>query len=174
MEDAGHFPVLLDEVLELLAPERCSRIVDCTVGLGGHAEAILQAAGRDAVLIGVDLDESNLLKTKERLARFGTRVRLFEANFADLDEVLDEAGVDSVDAILADLGVASVQLDDPARGFSFRADGPLDMRLRREGPTAADLVEQGSTITTAAQVCRFSSTSAAIKTHTKSGQKTTQ
>ncbi len=140
MEDAGHFPVLLAEVLQLLAPKGRETLVDCTIGLGGHAEAMLSAAGEQASLIGIDLDESNLLKTKERLARFGPRVRLFEANFADLDAVLAEAGVESADAVLADLGVASSQLDDPARGFSFQADGPLDMRMRREGPTAADLV----------------------------------
>jgi len=139
MDDAGHLPVLLDEVLELLAPTS-GRIVDCTVGLGGHAEALLEAAADDAMLIGIDLDESNLLKTKERLARFAARVRLFAANFADLDNVLDAAEIDTVDWILADLGVASVQLDDPKRGFSFQADGPLDMRLSGEGPTAADLV----------------------------------
>ena len=142
MEDAGHFPVLLEEVLELLAPEGKRILVDCTVGLGGHAEALLAAAGEQAQLIGVDLDERNLLKTKERLAPFGARVRLFQANFTDLDEVLAEAGVESADVILADLGVASTQLDDPARGFSFQTDGPLDMRMGAEGPTAAELVNR--------------------------------
>ena len=140
MDDAGHFPVLLEEVLELLAPSGKAVLVDCTIGLGGHAEALLSAAGEDARLIGVDLDQSNLLKTKERLARFGARVRLFEANFAELDAVLAEAEAASADALLADLGVATSQLADPARGFSFQADGPLDMRMRRSGPTAAELV----------------------------------
>ncbi|HET6427017.1 MAG TPA: 16S rRNA (cytosine(1402)-N(4))-methyltransferase RsmH [Phycisphaerae bacterium] len=140
MDDAGHFPVLRKEVTELLVVEGTRTLLDCTVGLGGHAESLLEAAGEGAVLIGIDLDESNLLKTKERLARFGGRVRLFAANFADVDDVLAEAGVERVDAILADLGVASTQLDDPSRGFSFQADGPLDMRMGREGPTAAELV----------------------------------
>ena len=140
MEDAGHFPVLVDEVLELLAPAARRTFVDCTVGLGGHAEAFLAAAGEETVLVGIDLDESNLLKTKKRLVRFGARVRLFEANFADLAEVLSAAQLASADAILADLGMASSQLDDPSRGFSFQLSGPLDMRMRREGPTAADLV----------------------------------
>ena len=140
MDDAGHFPVLLDEALDLLAPKGKRIIVDCTVGLGGHAEAMLGSAGSDATLIGIDLDESNLLKTKERLVRFGRRVRLFEADFADTDAVMAEAGVASADVILADLGMASTQIDDPSRGFSFQADGPLDMRYRRSGPTAADLV----------------------------------
>ncbi len=142
MDGAGHFPVLLAEVLELLAPEGKNVLMDCTIGLGGHAEALLDAAGAGAELIGIDLDESNLLKTKERLGRFGARVRLFAASFAQLDEVLAEAGVGSADAVLADLGVASTQLDDPERGFSFLLDGPLDMRMRREGPTAADVVSR--------------------------------
>jgi len=140
MDGVGHFPVLLDEVVGGLARGGERVLVDCTVGLGGHAAALLEAAGDEAVLIGIDLDEPNLLQTKKALARFGGRVRLFEANFADLPAVLAEAGVDAADAILADLGVASSQLDDPARGFSFQADGPLDMRYRRDGPTAADWV----------------------------------
>ncbi len=142
MDDAGHLPVLLEEVLELLTPACGRTIVDCTVGLGGHAEALLEAGGKDATLIGIDLDESNLLKTKERLARFGAVARLFCGSFAELSAVLSEAGVSSVGVVLADLGVASAQLDDPQRGFSFQADGPLDMRFRREGPTAADLVNR--------------------------------
>ena len=140
MDDAGHLPVLLDEALRLLAPKGKQFIVDCTVGLGGHAEAMLESAGGDAVLIGIDLDESNLLKTKERLVRFGRRARLFQADFADTDAVMSEAGVVSADVILADLGMASTQIDDPSRGFSFQSDGPLDMRYRRSGRTAADLV----------------------------------
>lgn len=140
MDDAGHLPVLLDETLGLLASEGRQVIIDCTVGLGGHAESLLASAGCDATLIGIDLDESNLLKTKERLVRFGRRVRLFEADFADLDAVMAEAGVTSADVVLADLGMASTQVDQPARGFSFRADGPLDMRYRQSGRTAADLV----------------------------------
>jgi len=140
MDDAGHFPVLCKEVTELLAVRGKGTLLDCTVGAGGHAESLLEAAGGEAMLIGIDLDESNLLKTKDRLARFGGRVRLFAANFADVADVLTEAGVERVDALLADLGVASTQLDDPSRGFSFQADGPLDMRLKPEGPTAADAV----------------------------------
>jgi len=142
MEDAGHFPVMLGDVLELLAPADDETMVDCTIGLGGHAEALLSAAGGGARLIGIDLDESNLLKTKERLARFGPRVRLFRADFADLAAVLQEAGAASADVLLADLGMASTQVDDPARGFSFRTDGPLDMRFGGDRPTAADLVNR--------------------------------
>ncbi len=139
MDDAGHFPVLTQFVVEILAPVAKGSMIDCTVGLGGHAEALLEATGA-ALLVGIDLDESNLLKTKERLARFGSRVRLFEANFADIGEVMAQADLQQADVVLADLGVSSTQLDQGERGFSFQVDGPLDMRMRREGPSAADLV----------------------------------
>ena len=155
MDDAGHFPVMRQEVLALLAPAGKRTIVDCTVGLGGHAEALLEAAGPQAVLIGVDLDPRNLLKTKERLARFEGRFRLFEANFADVDEVLREAGVASADAVLADLGVCSVHLDEPGRGFSFQSDGPLDMRMGAAGPSAADLVNRWNEAELAEVIWRY-------------------
>jgi 16S rRNA (cytosine1402-N4)-methyltransferase len=140
---AAHRPVLPTEVVELLRPGRCGLIVDCTVGVGGHAELLLSAAGMEARLIGIDRDEANLREARRRLAAFEGRVRLFQANFADLGEVLREAEEPSVDALLADLGVASTQLDDPQRGFSFQADGPLDMRMDpSSGPSAADLVNE--------------------------------
>jgi 16S rRNA (cytosine1402-N4)-methyltransferase len=94
------------------------------------------------MLIGIDLDPESLLKTKQRLAPFGRRVRLFEANFADLDAVMQAVELASAEAILADVGVCSAQLDDPRRGFSFQVDGPLDMRMSRQGPSAADLVNR--------------------------------
>jgi len=140
-ENPPHTAVLRAEVLELLAPAGRRLLMDCTVGLGGHAEALLDAAGTDSRLIGIDADEVNLARAKECLARFGTRVRLFRANFADAGEVLAEAGEAKADLLLADLGVASSQLDDAARGLSFQADGPLDMRLDRScGRTAGDIV----------------------------------
>jgi len=139
----GHVAVLLSAVVELLAPAGRRLLVDCTVGLGGHAEALLDAAGTDARLIGMDLDEANLAWAKSNLERFGERVRLFQANFADVAEVLDAAGQGQADLLLADLGVASTQLDDPGRGLSFQVDGPLDMRLNvGGGQTAADLVNR--------------------------------
>jgi 16S rRNA (cytosine1402-N4)-methyltransferase len=113
-------------------------LVDCTVGLGGHAEALLEAAGPDARLIGIDMDESNLLAARERLRRFGQRVRLFSANFSELRAVLDEAGAPAADAVLADLGVCSTHLDQADRGFSFLQDGPLDMRLDARAPRRAE------------------------------------
>jgi 16S rRNA (cytosine1402-N4)-methyltransferase len=138
---SDHRPVLVHKVVNLLEPRRRKVLVDCTIGLGGHAEAMLAAASATTQLIGIDVDEGNLRTAKERLERFAPRFRLFCANFADLKEVLAQAGVPSADAVLADLGVASSQLDDPARGFSFTFDGPLDMRLDRNLPrTAADLV----------------------------------
>jgi len=137
----AHRPVLVTEAVELLAPADPFVVVDCTVGLGGHAEALLRALGGRARLVGIDADDENLRLCKARLAPFGERVRLFQANFAELPEVMDAAGVSAADVLLADLGVSSNQLDDPSRGLSFLADGPLDMRLdRRIARTAADLV----------------------------------
>jgi len=141
--EAGHCCVLRAEVVELLNPAGREVLLDCTVGLGGHAEALLDAGGREARLIGMDVDEANLRLAGRRLRPFRDRVRLFHANFAEVELVLAEAGVAAADVLLADLGVASNQLDDPARGLSFSRDGPLDMRLdRRGGRTAADLVNR--------------------------------
>ncbi|MBN1553328.1 MAG: 16S rRNA (cytosine(1402)-N(4))-methyltransferase RsmH [Phycisphaerae bacterium] len=140
-----HEPVLLHEITAMLIPTDRSpkRILDCTLGLGGHARALLELAGTDARLLGMDADESNVILARRNLASLGGRVRLFHANFADADEVLREAGWDKVDAILADLGFASNQMDEPRRGLSFQQDGPLDMRLNRNSPrTAADIVNQ--------------------------------
>ena len=138
---AGHRPVLRDEVLQMLSPTGNRVVLDCTVGLGGHAQALLQAAGEQALLIGVDVDEDNLRQARTRLEAFGSRVRLFRANFAEVSQVLELANIQAVDAVVADLGIASTQLDDPRRGLSFQAEGPLDMRLdRQQGRTAADLV----------------------------------
>jgi 16S rRNA (cytosine1402-N4)-methyltransferase len=132
-----HLPVLPAEVAELLAPAGRQLLVDCTIGLGGHAEMLLERAGQHATLIGLDVDEGNLRFCKERLGRFGPRVRLFVANFSRLPDVLAEAEVAAVDLVLADLGVCSSQLDDPGRGLSFQQPGPLDMRLSLDAPTTA-------------------------------------
>jgi len=139
-----HIPVLRDEVVRVLAPQPGATLVDGTVGLGGHAEAILEA--EPAVrLIGIDRDEAALDRTKTRLARFGERVSLLHGDYAGLDRLLDEVGVDAVDGLLLDVGVSSLQLDDPARGFSFRSDGPLDMRMDRSaGRSAAEWLASAS------------------------------
>jgi 16S rRNA (cytosine1402-N4)-methyltransferase len=140
--DGAHRPVLLREVLDLLAPRPRQVLVDATLGLGGHAEAWLRAAGEGARLIGIDLDEQNLRLARSRLeAAAPGRVRLFQAEHGQIREVLDEAGIDRVDAVLADLGISSNQLDEAGRGLSFQQDGPLDMRLdARIERTAADVV----------------------------------
>jgi 16S rRNA (cytosine1402-N4)-methyltransferase len=139
--DAGHIPVLVERVVELLARSGAGVIVDATVGLGGHAEALLASLGPETRLIGLDVDEANLRRARDRLAPWRDRVRLFQANFARLPEVLAEADTPRVDALLADLGVASTHLDEPERGFSFLHDGPVDMRMDpRIETTAGDLI----------------------------------
>ena len=141
-----HTPVLGEQVVALLEPGRRRWIVDCTVGLGGHAENLLERADESARLVAIDRDEQSLRRAKERLARFqnaaGDRLRFFHANFADIRQVLAQADMPRADALLADLGLCSAQLDSPERGFSFTADAPLDMRMDSSSasPTAADLV----------------------------------
>lgn len=125
-----------------LAPERGGFFVDATLGAGGHAEALLARGAGDLQLLGIDRDPDALAGARERLARFGGRVRFVEADFGDLDAVLD--GSPAPDGILADLGVSSMQLDRGERGFSFRRDGPLDMRMGRSGRSAADIVATAS------------------------------
>ncbi len=135
-----HVPVMVAEVLRLLAPERGGVFVDCTVGLGGHARALLEA-GADRV-IGFDRDPEALAIAGESLAAFGDRVTLVHADYRTLREQVATRGIDVVDGILADLGVSSLQLDSPARGFSFRAEGPLDMRMDpTSGASAATLLQ---------------------------------
>lgn len=128
MVEFVHEPVMLREVLELLAPERCMRVVDCTLGGGGHAAAILQASPQ-LELVGFDRDPEALAAARVRLAPFGDRVRMIASPFSELRDRLVDMGWGSVDGLLADLGVSSHQLDSGARGFSFRADAPLDMRM---------------------------------------------
>ena len=141
MERPVHLPVLLREVLEALRPERGGVYVDATLGLGGHAEAIL-AASPDVRLVGIDRDVEALELSRERLARFGDRFVAVEGRHEELALHLDRLGLPQVDGVLADLGVSSMQLDRAERGFSFMKDGPLDMRMGRSGPTAADLVAE--------------------------------
>ena len=137
----SHRPVLLRETIELLAAERGGLFVDCTVGLGGHSEAILQAS-RDATVLGIDRDDEALKLARERLAQYGSRFRAVQADFRELTRVLATAKVRQARGILADLGVSSWQLDSPSRGFSFRHDAPLDMRMDAAGggETAAELL----------------------------------
>jgi 16S rRNA (cytosine1402-N4)-methyltransferase len=136
-----HVPVLVDEVLTYLAPRPGAVIVDATVGEGGHAEAILRRIAPAGRLIGLDRDVEAIHQAEERLRTFGQNVTLYQANFAELDQVLDAVGVGAVDGVLLDIGVSTRQLLEPDRGFSFDRIGPLDMRMDQGQPTtAADLV----------------------------------
>jgi len=132
-------PVLCDQVVALLAAAPAGLFVDATVGLGGHAAAVL-AAAPGLRLLGLDRDPRALELARERLAPFAGRVRLLNRTFAELPGILEEEGGERPSAILADLGCSSLQLDSPRRGFSFRFDAPLDMRMGSAGPTAADLL----------------------------------
>src|SRR5215211_5727432 len=139
---APHRPVLLAETLKFLAPERGGLFVDCTVGLGGHSEAILKSSD-DTRVVGMDLDPAALAYARERLGLFGDRFCAFQSNFRSTAEVLQEANEHGLAGVLVDLGVSSLQFDSPERGFSFRFDAPLDMRMDpTTGPTAADLLQQ--------------------------------
>jgi len=142
-EHVGHVPVLLADVLQRVEPTTGQTILDATLGRGGHARAMGERLGTDGHLIGIDLDAETLATTARMLDALACRVSLRQASFADLDAVLADVGVETVDGILADLGFASSQMDDPQRGFSFQRDGPLDMRYDRSGDeTAAELVNR--------------------------------
>ena len=137
----GHVPVLLDEVLAALDPRAGETYVDCTAGLGGHAAAVAERVGPGGTVVLNDLDPQNLARAGERVrAAGGPAVVEVRGNFADLPRAMVERGIRG-DMVLADLGFASTQVDDPARGLSFRRDGPLDMRMGPDLPvTAAELV----------------------------------
>ncbi len=133
-----HEPVLVAEVVAFLAPRPGKAFLDATVGLGGHAEALL---ARGARVVGIDRDPEALARARERLARFGDHLTLLRGDFRDLRSLLAPLGIPSLDGVLFDLGVSSLQLLSPERGFSFSADGPLDMRMDPDASTtAADLV----------------------------------
>jgi 16S rRNA (cytosine1402-N4)-methyltransferase len=138
-----HKSVLLNETVELLDPRAGEIFVDATLGLGGHSEAILQRA-ENVQIIGIDQDLEAIAFAKERLGNFGEKVKIFHANFAEIKEVLAEAKVEKVNGVLADLGVSSLQFDTGTRGFSFRFDAPLDMRMNADSTdeTAAEMLER--------------------------------
>jgi 16S rRNA (cytosine1402-N4)-methyltransferase len=141
--DAPHRPVLLRETIHFLEAASGGLFIDGTLGLGGHSEAILNASP-DTRVIGIDLDQQALQLARARLAEFGDRFRVVHANFREIARVLVEAGESEVNGVLVDLGVSSLQLDSPERGFSFRSEAPLDMRLDASGEdeTAADLLRR--------------------------------
>jgi 16S rRNA (cytosine1402-N4)-methyltransferase len=138
-----HVPVMLAEVIEHLRPERGGLFVDCTVGLGGHARALLEAGATR--IIGLDRDLDALTRARETLAPWADRVELVHADYRSIEEVLDRQHHATVDGALADLGVSSLQFEAEGRGFSFQRDEPLDMRMDRStGETAADLLARAS------------------------------
>ena len=140
-----HIPVLLKEVAKLLRCQPGGIYIDCTVGPGGHAEAILGQLGRKGILIGIDRDEEAIQAAGERLKKYDSSCRLVRDNFKNLTVILKNFNLREVDGIFFDLGVSSLQLDNPERGFSFRFDAPLDMRLdRRASLTASHLVNNSS------------------------------
>ncbi len=149
-----HVPVLVDEVRALLQPERGGIFVDCTVGLGGHARMLLEAGA--SRLIGIDRDPDALALARAALEPFGYRVTLVHADYRELPAVLDAQGVGEVAGVLADLGVSSMQLDAEGRGFSFRRDEPLDMRMdRSRGETAAEMLDRVDETELADLIYRF-------------------
>jgi 16S rRNA (cytosine1402-N4)-methyltransferase len=138
-----HVPVMANEVLRYLEPHGGGIYLDGTLGGGGHARLILEASTPDGRLVGLDRDAAALAAAQANLAAFGERAILRQGNYADLAVHLDGLGIGPVDGILLDLGVSSHQLDTPARGFSFREDGPLDMRMNPgEGASAAEVVAE--------------------------------
>ena len=136
-----HIPVLLQEVIELLQPHAGGIYIDATIGAGGHAAAILMASAPDGQLFGLDQDSGTLEIAARHLAEFGDRVHLLHSNFKYLNQVAKRSNIPQADGILFDLGVSSMQFDQPERGFSFQQRGPLDMRMNPlSNVSAADLV----------------------------------
>ena len=154
MERATHVPVLLDEVRSLLQPERGGTFVDCTVGLGGHARMLLESGATR--LIGIDRDTDAIAIAKVELEAFADRVTFVHADYREVAGVLDAQGVTEVSGLLADFGVSSMQLDADGRGFSFKRDEPLDMRMdRSQGETAAELIDRVDETELADVIYRF-------------------
>ena len=144
-EEYAHLPVLADEVTFLLRPRRGGWVVDGTIGMGGHAERLLEAGGEATRVLGIDSDPEALERSRSRLARFGDRVRLRQGSFKDMSVHAEAAGVSQAASVLLDLGLSSYQIDASGRGFTFQKDEPLDMRFDPTGgPDAADLLADAS------------------------------
>jgi 16S rRNA (cytosine1402-N4)-methyltransferase len=149
-----HVPVMTAEILQFLRPEHGGLFVDCTVGLGGHARALLEAGATR--LVGLDRDLDALARAAETLAPWRERVELVHADYRAIADVLDQRQIAVVDGTLADLGVSSMQFDAPGRGFSFQRDEPLDMRMdRSQGETAADFVARATEVELADTIFRY-------------------
>jgi 16S rRNA (cytosine1402-N4)-methyltransferase len=145
---SGHMPVMLKEVLEALSPRDGAQYVDGTFGGGGYASAILEAA--DCHVLGIDRDPAAIARGQALVERFGGRLTLVQGEFSRMDEFTQET-----DGVVLDLGVSSFQFDEPARGFSFREDGPLDMRMSLSGESAADVVNQADERTLSRIIARY-------------------
>jgi 16S rRNA (cytosine1402-N4)-methyltransferase len=149
-----HVPVMAAEILQFLRPEHGGLFVDCTVGLGGHARALLEAGATR--LVGLDRDLDALAGAAETLAPWRERVELVHADYRAIADVLDQRQIAAVDGTLADLGVSSMQFDAPGRGFSFQRDEPLDMRMdRSQGETAADFIARATEVELADTIFRY-------------------
>lgn len=138
-----HVPVLTEETMRALAPKPGGTYADGTVGHGGHARLLLEASGPDGRLLAIDRDPRNLSVARERLAPYGGRVLFVQGSYADLSRFAQENGLGTFDGILLDVGFSSAHVDDPARGFSFGADGPLDMRYDPSQETSAATIVNG-------------------------------
>src|SRR5262245_45832240 len=136
-----HVPVLLNEALQYLDPKPGGRLIDATLGAGGHTREILERTGPDGQVLAIDQDESALSNAKAMLESFGSRVIFVHSNFRAVGKIAEEHGFLNCDGVLADIGISSMMVDDPSRGFSFMREGPLDMRMdRTQELTAADVV----------------------------------
>jgi len=137
----SHIPVLVDKVIKYLEPEENGVYLDCTVGMGGHAQMILDKSAPSGRLFGLDVDPEAIEIAKNNLAKYSPRFELFHASYTELDKILDNLHIDFVDGVLFDLGVSSLQLDKSSRGFSFQSEAPLDMRMDiSKSPDAKDVV----------------------------------
>lgn len=136
----GHVPVMIDEVLVALQPRDGGRYVDGTLGAGGYTSKILDAA--DCRVWAIDRDADAIAGASELVEKYAGRLKVIEGRFGDMAEILSSVGIEAVDGIALDLGVSSMQIDDPKRGFSFRHDGPLDMRQGKDGLSASDFVNE--------------------------------
>ncbi|MEW5422780.1 16S rRNA (cytosine(1402)-N(4))-methyltransferase RsmH [Amorphus sp. 3PC139-8] len=136
-DDGRHLPVMRDEVVEYLAPQAGDVVIDGTFGAGGYTTAFLEAG---ATVVAIDRDPDAIARARQMTSAWGDRLIVAEGRFGELDELGQAAGVPEADGVVLDIGVSSFQLDSPDRGFSFRHAGPLDMRMGRDGPSAADLV----------------------------------
>ena len=150
---SGHIPVMLNEVLEMLSPRDGARYVDGTFGGGSYASAILEAA--DCQVLGIDRDPDAIARGQVLVERFGGRLTLVQGEFSRMDEFTQSSDAKGIDGVVLDLGVSSFQFDQPARGFSFREDGPLDMRMSLSGESAADVVNTADDRTLTQIIARY-------------------